>query len=181
MISLEVFSSMPPINSSVNSDTLLTKDILSFTIFIYLFTYPLTSFSLSALILFISLFTLFLPYINTHIIFIKSSTNIFNFLYSSSFNFKSFLDMLFALLIVANIFLILIKISFLVSETLINLFNTLSPKFRNLPISLLLSSSSSSSSSLVHGSFSLVHGSFSLVHGSFSLVHTSSVLVHALT
>ena len=77
---------------------------------------------------------------------------------------------MFALLIVANIFLILIKISFLVSQTLINLFNTLSLKFCNLPIS----SSSSSSSSLVHGSFSLVHGSFSLLHASSILVQGST-------
>ena len=49
---------------------------------------------------------------------------------------KSFLDISFALSTTANTFLILIEIIFLVSETIINLFNTFSLKFSNLPISL---------------------------------------------
>ena len=66
-VSLEVSTLRTSINSSIESDTFLIKHSLSFTIFIYLLAYILASSTLSQSILSISLFTLFLPYIDLHI------------------------------------------------------------------------------------------------------------------
>ena len=66
-VSLEVSTLRTSIISSIESDTFLIKHSLSFTIFIYLLAYILASSTLSQSILSISLFTLFLPYIDLHI------------------------------------------------------------------------------------------------------------------
>ena len=134
---------MSPTNSSVNSNTLLIKYILSFTIFIYLFAYPFASFFYQCQYCLLHYY-LYFPYILLPIYsLIYYQFNLFNFLYLSSFNKKSSLGLFYASLINAVISLLSIIIKLFVVFSL-----KLGKSLLTLWQASLLSSSSSSSSTL---------------------------------